>query len=360
MRAPIFFVRSILFALLVFGLANCDQAGKFGGLGATCPALTSGNPLQFNYSADVRANAKVKAFVKATADLVEASVQMETLATTACKNMGRDLGLTEADMLPRSDEPGASAEAACGALSARISAIMQSGIYVRAQVTPPQCQADFQAKAQCDAACDVQIDPGQIVASCEPAKLSGYCQGKCVGGCEGRCQGQCDGQCSAQDASGQCNGSCSGTCTGSCDATCHARCEGQWQAPKCQGSVQGPSADAECNASCSASANLRAQCTPAAVSVQTNANTEAAVRLATTLRTNLPWLLKAELGLGRRIAGDVKVVVNIGGQLPKIIGNAGMQAVACVAAAAQASVKASVRINVSIKASASVNGKVAG
>nr|HMR06824.1 hypothetical protein [Polyangiaceae bacterium] len=96
------------------------------------------------------------------------------------------------------------------------------------------------------------------------------------------------------------------------------------------------------------------------VSVQTNANTEAAMRLATTLRTNLPWLLKAELGLGRRIAGDVKVVVNIGGQLPKIIGNAGMQAVACVAAAAQASVKASVRINVSIKASASVNGKVAG
>ena len=360
MTAVRFLVRSIIALAFLVTMANCNQAGKFGMLGAACPVLKSGDPLKFNYSANVKANGKVKAFVKATRDLVDASIQMETLATTACKNMGRDLGLTEADMMAKNDEPGASAQAACGALGARIDAILRSGIFVRAQVTPPQCQADFQAKAQCDAACDVQIDPGQIVAQCEPAKLSGYCQGKCVGRCEGQCQGQCNGQCSAVDANGQCNGTCNGTCTGSCGATCHARCEGTWQAPKCQGMVRGPSADAECNASCNASANLRAQCTPAAVSIQTSANTEAAMRLATTLRTHLPYLLKAELGLGRRIAGDVKVVVNVGAQLPKIIGNAGAQAVACVAAAAQASVQASVRINVSVKASASVNGKVAG
>ncbi|MEZ4224473.1 MAG: hypothetical protein R3B13_26220 [Polyangiaceae bacterium] len=360
MRVAIFTVRMFLATALLLIMSSCGQGGKFGLLGAACPALTSGDPLQFNYSANVRANAKVRAFVKATRDLVDASVQMETLAATACRNMGRDLGLSDGEMAARDDEPGASAQAACGALSARIDAIMKGGIFVRVQVQPPQCQADFQAKAQCDASCNVQVDPGQIVAQCEPAKLSGYCQGRCVGGCEGRCQGQCNGQCSAVDANGQCNGTCSGTCTGGCDATCHARCEGQWQAPKCEGSIQGPSADAECNASCNASANLRAQCTPAAVSVQTNANTDAAMRLAATLRTNLPWLLKAELGLGRRVAGDVKVVVDVGAQLPKVVGDAGAQALACVAAAANASVQASVRINVSIKASASVNGKVAG
>ena len=85
---------------------------------------------------------------------------------------------------------------------------------------------------------------------------------------------------------------------------------------------------------------------------------DAAMRLAATLRANLPYLLQAEIGLGKRVLGDVKVVVDVGGRLPKIIGNAGAQAVACVAAAAHASAQASVRINVSVQASASVSGRV--
>ncbi len=316
--------------------------------------------MQFNYSANARANGKVKAFVVAARSLVDASTKMEALATTACRNMGRDLGVPDQAMAARNDEPGASAKAACGAVAAQINTILRAGIQIQAQVQPPQCQANFQAKARCEGACDVQVDPGQIVAQCEPGKLSGYCQGRCEGRCDGTCQGTCQGQCSAVNAQGQCNGQCNGTCNGGCTATCHAKCEGQWQAPKCEGHVTPPSADAECNASCNATANLQAECTPAAVNVQTNANTEMAMRLANTLRVNLPYLLKAELGLGRRVAADVKVVVDVGAQLPKIIGDAGAQALACVAAAGQASVQASARINVSVQASASVSGQVAG
>jgi hypothetical protein len=94
------------------------------------------------------------------------------------------------------------------------------------------------------------------------------------------------------------------------------------------------------------------------VNVQTSANTEIAMRLATTLRTHLPYLLKAEIGLGKRVIADARVVVEIGGQLPKIVGDAGAQALACIAAAGSASASASARINVSVQASASVSGKV--
>ncbi len=360
MKLTVRLVRALLLVALGV-LFSCTGGGGFGALGgAACPALTSGDPMAFQFSANAKANAKVKAFVVAARSLVDVSIEMEALATKACSNMGRDLGIPDAQMAPKGDEPGASVKAACGALSARIDMILKSGIGVRAQVQAPQCQADFQAKARCDAACDVQVDPGQIIAQCEPGKLSGYCQGRCDGRCEGTCQGQCNGQCSAVDAQGNCNGQCNGTCSGGCSATCHASCQGQWQAPKCEGHVTPPSVDAECNASCSATANLRAQCTPGQVMVQTNANTEAAMRLVQTLQVNLPWLIKAELGLGRRVAGDVKTVVQIGGQLPKIVGDAGAQAMACIAGAAHASAQASVRINVSIQASASVNGKVAG
>ena len=64
--------------------------------------------------------------------------------------------------------------------------------------------------------------------------------------------------------------------------------------------------------------------------------------------------------LGERVLGsaDAKVVVDVGAQLPKVVGDAGAQGLACIAAAANASVRASASINVSVQASASVSGKV--
>lgn len=204
----------------------------------------------------------------------------------------------------------------------------------------------------------MQIDPGQIIAQCEPARLSGYCQGRCMGRCEGQCNGTCRGQCSATDAQGRCVGQCNGECDGGCSATCHARCEGTWQAPQCQGMVRPPSADADCQASCRAHADVNASCTPALVNVRTNTNAEMAMRLGATLQANLPALLHAEVALGRRLIGDAQTVAQVGAQLPNVLGQAGAHAIGCAGAAADAAASASVRINVSVRASASISGRV--
>jgi hypothetical protein len=348
-----------LFAVAASALANC-RAGRLGGFAnAACPYLGGQADLvNARISANARANAKIRTFLMAARDLNERSLEMEAAATQACRNMGRDLGLTDEQMAPRTNDPGAAAQAACGALALQIDGILRQGIQVQVRAVPPQCQANATAKAQCDGACNVEVDPGVIVAQCEPARLSGYCQGQCGGQCDGTCRGQCQGTCAARDSQGNCAGQCQGTCTGSCDATCHARCEGQWQAPRCEGYVQPPSADAECNASCTAHAEFNASCTPAQVTVQGLQNADMALRLAATLRANLPLLLHAELALGRRLTGSVRTVVEVGAQLPRVVGDAGAEGLACIAAASSASAQASMRINVSVQASASVTGRV--
>jgi len=346
-------------AVVAMGAPSC-QGGRFGGLGGlACPYLVGeGNLLSAQISANARANAKIRTFLVAVRDLNHVSMQMEAQAAKACSNIGRDLGLTEAQLAPRGNNPGALAQSACNAAAMQIDGIMRQGIQIRVQVTPPQCQANISAKASCDAACNVEIDPGEIVARCEPAYLSGTCQGRCSGQCEGTCQGQCQGMCTAHDAQGNCVGQCQGTCSGTCGGTCHVQCDGQWQAPHCEGSVRPPSVDAECNASCSAHADFNASCTPAQVQVEGMQNVDLAMRLVATLRANLPGLLQAEIALGRRLVGGVRTVVNVGVQLPRVVGDAGAEGMACIAAASSASVQASMRINVTIRASASVTGRV--
>ncbi|MFZ5890523.1 MAG: hypothetical protein ACOY0T_05585 [Myxococcota bacterium] len=353
------FGAGVAFVLL---LANCVGGGAYGPLAAACPQMTHGDPLAGRYSANARANVKIAAFVAATADLVNVSITMERLAADACLRMGRDLGVPDTQMRPvgdpRQQRPGAEAHAACGVVSQRIDEILRAGVQVRASAQPPHCQASVDAKAQCEGRCNVDVDPGEIVAQCEPARLSGFCQGRCIGQCDGNCQGDCQGQCSARDASGRCVGRCQGTCNGGCDASCHARCEGQWQAPQCQGYVRPPSVDADCKASCSARANFQAHCQPGHVNVQTSQNTELVARLVATLQANLPDLIRAEVGLGKRLVGDARAVVQIGSTLPRTLGNAGAEAMACVAAASSATFTASARIDVSIQASASVTSRV--
>jgi len=346
-----------LLALFV-STAHCYKGG-FGALGtAACPEL-SGNvdALHARISADARANAKVRAFVQASKDLGAVAAQIEAEAATACRRMGTDIGMSPAELAPRSG-PGGDAQGACEALAARVDALARQNVWIRASVTPPRCEMSAQASAVCQGSCSAELDPGEIVARCDPGKLSGYCQGRCAGRCDGRCTGRCQGTCSAVDAQGNCIGTCAGACTGTCDATCHARCEGTWQAPRCEGYVRPPSADAECDAACRAHADVNATCTPAAVAVQTGAATDVGARLAATMRANLPLLIHAEAALGKRLLYDVQVVGQVGAQLPKIVGDAGAHALACIAAATDVTARASMSIRVSVQASASVTGKV--
>lgn len=350
---------SIAVGALALAAAPSCQPGALGGVGAkACPQLNPNvDALSANYSANAKANAKVRAFVTASKDLMLVSELMEKHATDACTNMARDLQIPPQQLQPRSDQPGARVQAACGAVAAAMDQILSAGVRIQASVTPPQCTANVQAEARCEGVCQASVTPAEIIANCEPGKLSGTCVGRCTGACEGQCTGDCQGQCAQVDAYGRCAGQCNGTCAGTCNGTCKASCQGEWQAPRCEGQIRGPSVDAECDASCRAHANFQAQCTPANVQLQVTGNHQMAAALAATLRANLPLLLHAEFTLGKRVLGDARAVVEVGRALPNIIGQAGLQASACVAAAANATVQASARINVSIKASASVSGR---
>lgn len=338
--------------------ASCTGLGDFST--KACPQLRPDvDALNVSYANDPAVNAKVRAFVQATKDIVGAAAEADRLAAEACMRMGIDLGVPPQAMSPDATARGGQrAKGACDPVATRIAELQAQGIGVSAHISVPQCQADVQAEANCRGGCQASLDPGYVIANCQPGQLSGFCQGTCVGQCDGSCFGQCNGTCTQRDAAGNCAGACQGECRGNCDAVCHAYCEGQWQSPRCDLYARPPSADAQCEASCRASANVRASCTPAQVQVAVNQNTQAAMALVATLQANLPQLIRAQWVLGQRITGDIDALVGIGQQMPQMIGQAGAHALACIAGAADMSVSASISVQVTVQASAGVSGRV--
>lgn len=323
---------------------------------ASCPELHGpGDVLGAQLTADARANAKVRTFVQAAKDMAVVSVVIEAQVADACRRMGADLGIPPAQMAPR-DEVGGQASGACGPVSAALDAIFLQDAGVGVTLMQPDCEP---SGARCSGSCNVDLTLEDIVVYCDPARLSGYCRGRCYGPCDGRCTGQCwGGQCSAYDAQGRCVGQCDGKCDGGCDDTCHERCAGTWQELQCSWIEWPPSGDAECEACCRAYAAVHAACTPTLVQTRVVQGGEMAARLAATLQANLPALLHAQKALGHRLLGDAQAVVQVGAALPRLVGDAGARALACVAGAAEASKSASERIQVSVRASSSVTGLV--
>jgi hypothetical protein len=320
---------------------------------ASCPEWGSGNVIGATFTGDAALNAEIAAFVQASMDIERVANQAYANVTAACVAMGKDLGVPEDQLQGTATD---AVTAPCQAVSAKIEQIIKANAAVEVRYQPPRCQMDANFKADCQAECGLEVEPAKVVAECEPAQLSGYCQGTCQGQCEGTCTGECQGECTAKDAQGRCVGECKGTCKGSCDATCHAKCEGTWKAPRCEAEIQPGSAKAECAANCEASAKVRASCQPPALDVQTSAQAEAMNKLSATLKANLPALIQAQLRLAKQLAGDIKVVVDTGKKLQGRLKGAGGKAFACVSAAVTALAQASVKINVTVKASASVSG----
>jgi hypothetical protein len=343
--------RAAATVVTLMSVSSCAALGGLGGDvdGLACPELRGG-ALGASFTSDVKANATLRAFVQASGDLSNLSAKAESEVSSACEKMGRDLGLTEAQM-------GEGTAAKCNALNARIDAILGAGASVKATFTSPQCTASAEAHAECSGQCSGSVDPGAIIARCEPAQLSGTCEGICGGSCEGTCKGDCSGECATRDAAGRCAGQCKGTCHGQCSGSCHASCQGTWKAPRCEGNLTGPTANAKCNASCKAHAELTAECTQPKLNIVASANTGDMAKLVATLEANLPTLIRAEFAYGKRIAHDVQALVQVGADLPGAIGQAGSHALACVAASASAVAHAQASISVSVQASASVSGK---
>ncbi len=354
---------------LLLACGELGGAGGGGGAGSVlgnlaCPEL-QGGAMNATFEADAKANATIRVFVTASGDLQAVAAKAEAEVGAACERMGKDLGVPAEQMAPRENQ--GRVAAACSAVSARMDAILRTGVSasVKADVTPPRCEVHADAEASCKGVCNVNVDPGYIKAHCEPGHLYGKCEGTCSGKCAGTCNGECQGQCAGQGqasgggaaASGQCAGQCNGTCKGTCSADCHGACTVDIKEPKCDVAVKGPSADARCEGSCKAHAELTAQCTPAKVNVHATVNTGEMGKLIATLQANLPALITAEIAYGRRIAGDVQVLVQTGSELPSAFGQLTGHAAACIAAAANATVSAQASLHVSIQASASLSAK---
>ena len=268
-------------------------AGAVGNV--ACPELLGG-AMNATFDSDARANATIRAFVTASGDLAETAARVQADVLQACERMATDLDVPQGERAPRDGQ--SPVAASCGAVTARIDAILKKGVsaQVRSSVTPPQCEVNADAQAAC--------------------------------------RGQCSGQASAQGqgaAQGQVPGQSSASGSGSA------------------------SADARCESSCKAHADLTARCTEARVQVQGTVDTGEVGKVIATMQRNLPALVTAQIAYGQRIAGDVDVLVRTGSELPRAFGDLSAKAGACIAAAANATYAAQVSLRVSVQASARVS-----
>jgi hypothetical protein len=139
---------ALLGSLGLLSTSGCDMLGAASGTvaGMACPELFGADALSAQFSADARANAKVRAFVQAAKDLAAVSMQAEGEVAEACGRMGADLGVPPAAMAPQAGQ-GGRASGACNAVAARIDGILRMGAAVQVSATPPMCQASADAGA---------------------------------------------------------------------------------------------------------------------------------------------------------------------------------------------------------------------
>jgi hypothetical protein len=158
---------------------GCDTGmlgGAMGSIGAAaCPEMgPSVDALAAVYASDAQLNAKVRSFVHVSKELAGLAAAAEAEAAEACMRIGADLGMSAAEMAPR-DEAGGRASGACGAVGARMDAIMAQGIRFQVTATPPSCQASGDAYARCSGVCGGQAQAGGGQASAD-AECNASCK----------------------------------------------------------------------------------------------------------------------------------------------------------------------------------------
>jgi hypothetical protein len=160
---------------------------------AACPELR-GNAMNASFDEDARANATVRAFVTASGDLADVAARARAEVFTACERMADDLDIPQSERRGiRTDDDNA-VTSACGAVAARIDAILKQGASagLRADVTPPQCEVNGQAEASCKAQCNAHGSAqGTARGQAQNATASGAAAGSA------RAQAHCNGSCKA-------------------------------------------------------------------------------------------------------------------------------------------------------------------
>lgn len=393
------------------GAPGMEKLPGGGALPGSCPANIADADaiLAANFGLAGDLEGKVKGALAAGADLQKISADLEAEVSTACGNLAKDLGATEADLKPKEEGPGKGAEAACQAAVKFIGdAKAKAKGTLKVEVQPPRCSAPMNVVADCAGQCDASVKPGSAKVECEGGEISGECSGKCEGKCDvaagakcdgtcsaecsgkcsadivGTCDGTCEGKCDGKDSHGKCAGTCDGkckgkvkaTCNGTCNGTCSATCEVQakgqcngectgkcdveMKAPKCSGEVKPPEMSAECKAHCDAKVNAQLECRPAIVHVKVDgaADAQAATKLKTALTKDLPALLKVTLGMKGRlegVTGDVKAALEGAEAAVKSGGDAALKVGGCFVGSLKAQADATASIDVSVKASASAS-----
>src|SRR5262245_22328660 len=114
MKNRIWILRSAATLVIYVSVVSCVGLGGLGGGADTalCPEL-GGGALRGNFSSEAKANATMRAFVQASSDLAKLAERVDGEVAGACERMGRDLGLSAAEM-------GKSTEAKCAAVSSKI------------------------------------------------------------------------------------------------------------------------------------------------------------------------------------------------------------------------------------------------
>ncbi|MAT27084.1 MAG: hypothetical protein CMN29_19395 [Sandaracinus sp.] len=383
------------------GGSSSSGGSTSGGGGTAAQPRLSNRCAQASFSASEAAR-KVSTFLRATAAFSNASADLADSLFDVCKSVGRELGMSEAEL-------SGDLRGTCDAVAAKVRSELQAAqseanLRVDVFAQPPRCEVTLDAYARCAAECDATVTPGELEVNCEggyvygrceaecqgscavdvSGQCSGACEGTCQGGCTGVCQGSCEGTCSAYGPDGQCNGSCDGTCYGTCSAGCNGSCEGScwvegqascegmcrggcsvdYQEPRCTGHYRAPEVDVDCQASCEARLQADAQCQPGELEVRVTGDVDAAADRVARLRAALSQF--RQLAVIREKARHVKEAgedLVAAARRLRGAGQAGADAVLCLAEAAavipnaMASVSVSVEVSVSVSASASVQAQ---
>jgi hypothetical protein len=350
----------------------------------------------------------VEAFLLATSKFAGTAAELESSLLETCKNMGDALEMDASELKQESgDQP--AVRSVCNAVSAKLVSefddLKASGnLQAKVVATPPRCEVNMDAYAECAADCEVDVDPGKVDLECKGGEIvgkcsgecrgqcyakvdgqcSGTCEGSCSGGCSGICEGRCDGECSVKGPDGQCKGECKGTCEGTCSAGCQGTCEGEcgvkgdascegechggcsveYTEPRCTGTVEPPRMDADCKASCDARINAEAECTPGhaqlTVTGDVKSNLEPTVaRVSKAIRIGFADLMAIREKLGRLQASG-SLMVKTAQDVPGAAADLGAGATACVLEAAAAIPRAVAQVGVSVDVSVSLTASVSG
>lgn len=369
-----------LAGLIAIPLQGCEDAQNLQ-QGLCCSEFTPGADLaSVQWGLEGNAELNYGAFMQAVSDFTGVANAMVTDVENACRAIAIDLGSDPGEVTATT--PDGRAKAWCDIAIGKLAPAAS----LKISFQPPSCRVNASLQGSCEGRCsasaECKLTPGEIIARCDPGKLSGKCEADCTarcegsanlavtceGQCEGTCEGTCMGNCAVKDNNGNCRGACEGTCGGQCRGSCSmsggakVQCEGQCtggcsvevKAPKCTAELSPPKAEcnanAECNASCSASASAKAECTEGSVTIEGDSNLE---DIIATLKVNLPRLILVAQARGQAFVDNAQAIADLSGSLSGAVGGS-VKATACIIPAGAAIVQAAANAQASVTASASV------